>query len=292
MGTYHEDWATEALKHLNPKQRANLAQIHTLLLENHWGELQDVFFQDYRDQPCSVEDALAWSQLWEGISKGQILYVPVEIGHCPLTDKNRAANKSRLNEGLKKWQMEVEVWEGHGKDDDGLLKWKEDLIVDQAWFDSETAAERYRTHRIPAGSCALEIGATKGTRTLFHLRGDSKRGGVARWPYRSPLVWVLLPAYAYLDDKATLLQDRFKDDSGIMRPITNGPERLIANERLPPELRDERLDLPEYGNFAKSRWLKEFDDALAERGIKWPAAPDKPKPTSQSEPERSEDLYY
>ncbi len=293
MGTYHEDWAIEALKTLDDKQRVDLGQIQILLLQRRWGDLQDVVFQDYRGWECSVEDALAWSQLWEGFSRGQILYIPVQVGETPLTDKNRAKNEKTLNGGLKRWKMKASVLR-HNGDDDGRIDWSEPLVVDQAWFDPESSIERYRTYQIPAGWCRLEIGATKGSRTVFHLRGGRK-SGVARWPYRSEMMWILLPAQSYLPE-ATLIADKLKDGSGRTTPIIGtGGERLIQDAELPSSLRDNKLNVPEYGLFGRSLWLKEFDELLEERlekaGLKgWMAkardkAPEKPTPPPDPEPE-------
>lgn len=179
----------------NQEKRDVLVEFLHKLRTNYWNDVQliNAVFQPYRGAWLpSLEDALCWQRIWNDITEGKILLTSVFVGHNPKRDKEKEYHQKTLDSHLFDG-MHAEVENGCGEND-GSFKWKNLRCVEghtNGWW---KRTWKCGIIELEEATCPLEIGYTAGSKTLEHLgylwgRG---RGAVARWPYNSETIWILI----------------------------------------------------------------------------------------------------
>lgn len=118
-----------------------------------------------------VEQVQPFLTMFDAIVYGQIAVVVFDVNAEPSPDRFREENHNKLQREDSCYEAAVTG----AYDEDGWFKWtrQHEFIV----FNSIENSDRI----ILQPKCIpLEIGTTKASRTLMHLRQD---GAVARWPY-------------------------------------------------------------------------------------------------------------
>lgn len=148
---------------------ATIAEVHTKLLDHHYEPdwLVDAIFQTRGTRP-SMLDAYGFMLVWS------IGCAPVWLGHEPAKDAAHAENQKRLDSIQPPFRATVIPQRGKSANDDGKFEWREDITL--SWRPGESREDRI----VKPNWIALEIGTTKVSKTLIHVRGAF---GVARWPY-------------------------------------------------------------------------------------------------------------
>ena len=140
--------------------------------------------------------AYAFYQVIVALTDGQVLWSAVWVGETPLADKYMTRMETSLNERLLPPTWSVSLDRNTQNMNDGLLRKKgvhsftcEDQD-DRTWRLEENAV-------VP-----IEIGTTRAMRTYFHLFGLGERQRVARWPYGSKNIHLLLSTKRLTSDES------------------------------------------------------------------------------------------
>jgi hypothetical protein len=143
--------------------------------------LDDVISQPWRQLRRDWYDAAAQIEVGLHLQAGWYVSAAVEVGATPGGDKDQVGNGTKLK-GLP---LPFNAWfDGGAGDCDGWFAWDEPVEVRHHMGDGEHLTVRYPVSGVP-----LEVGRTEPETTIWHLRRD---GGVARWPYGSTCVTLLL----------------------------------------------------------------------------------------------------
>jgi hypothetical protein len=146
------------------------------------------------------------------LGSGLLVLSTVPVGAAPGRDRQTALNNERLA-GLPDGYS-AEFFGGHD-DDDGLFEWQELIEVRHRQQDDSTITVSYPPWQLP-----LEVGHVEPETVIHHIR---RSGGVARWPYRSENI-VLLISTGVWDGSLT-------DPSGT--PIERAPRgTVVTGDRL------------------------------------------------------------
>ena len=134
-----------------------------------------------------------FAQAHLGVVEGKIGRVDVGLWDAPKSDSARAANQAALDDLPDPFRGSVDS-EQHGADADGWIEWSEPIQVSVTTGESVddssghpvpmTKVVMVEPRRVP-----LEIGTTKPSRTLAHIREGF---GLARWPYGYERLHVLV----------------------------------------------------------------------------------------------------
>ena len=131
-------------------------------------------------------EAYWFARIHAAIYDGLIAFTSVVVGSQPLANGDEAGNQAIL--GSIRGPISVAFSPGRGNRGDagdGTASWAAPLEL--------------RTHGgsiiVEPGSAPLEVGTTRATTTFRHLTTGA--GAVARWPYGSDNIWLLvrLPAF-------------------------------------------------------------------------------------------------
>ncbi|MCP3763675.1 hypothetical protein NLX67_14965 [Domibacillus sp. A3M-37] len=149
----------------------------------------DSIFQKSRFNPdIDIVDAYCFAHIWAGIHSEIIITAAIEIGQGPYQD-----SKVELNNKLLEKIADTDCpgkatfvpQQGASANDDGIFKWNEEM-----WFAKQNHPKGTKT-LIPLkdGYLPLEVGSTDSFRTFRHI---FQGFGVARWPYNSPYLYVMV----------------------------------------------------------------------------------------------------
>ncbi|MFD6490700.1 hypothetical protein [Streptomyces sp. NPDC060188] len=138
------------------------------------------------------EQAAAYLRLHTGLMRGEFGRVGIDVSHSPDSDANREQNASRLGELPHPFRATVDV-EQNFADCDGRLQWVKPIRIERsvgaAYYDHGLPSPILLAQEIVGSAVPLEIGVSHPSRTLLHLLQE---GGVARWPYGSSTVTLLI----------------------------------------------------------------------------------------------------
>lgn len=154
----------------------------------------DAFNQPFMKQNWHKDEGHSGSflKLLELWLTGQVGIVTLpSLGRTPFADEMRAENQAALNvlSTLEGPQITVEVFpDQHNYSPDGVLEWEGPLLTAAHTPRGELSSQMYE-HVCPPGTAALEIGSCAGDTVLMRL---AQGGAVARWPYRSDSVVVIV----------------------------------------------------------------------------------------------------
>lgn len=148
----------------------------------------DVILQEWPGHSYDIYDAYALSQVRASILGGQIGTAKVDLGATPRADFEVAYHNRMLThspDGIFSGRFY-----GGSADQDGEFAWKHSIDLTVQRYDAATNALLEETCvPIDARSVPLEVGYTKGSRTLLHLMQER---GLARWPYESAWLHILV----------------------------------------------------------------------------------------------------
>lgn len=145
-----------------------------------------------------LEQVAAFTALHTKICAGEILLVQIGTALMrggPKADAQRKENAQALARLPAPFHADVDLTQ-NGGDADGTLKWDAPIRMDAASgvvflgpcrLDLKQPVPIVRT--VADGWAPLEIGSTTPSRTLLHLL---EAGAVARWPYGSDHIWLLV----------------------------------------------------------------------------------------------------
>ena len=175
MRSTHEFAVTQAATAKMSKEPAwafLTAEVCTRLNTNYYDPRHvDVIMQLHRGL-FDLYDAFAFLQVHALIGNGTFVIADIPVGREPSPDKSIQRNRTLLGGLDKRFKAE---FRGGLSDSDGFLHWHDDLYLTDV--DDDGSIKRFR---IPARRVPLEVGYTKGSRTLTHLTQET---ALARWPY-------------------------------------------------------------------------------------------------------------
>lgn len=195
MATAHELMAASLLDQMlySPSAARALAQTRQDLRAGHIpAAYRDRIGQtQHRAAYWPPEQAAAFLRIHTGLMSGEFAVTLLSVGELPAGDADRGINAERLtklNSAFTAW-LDVEQ---SGAEGDGELRWGTPVRAQRS-TGRASAGDVTRPEvdecEVPPGCVPLEIGLTFPSRTLMHL---IKHGGVARWPYQSTTVALLL----------------------------------------------------------------------------------------------------
>jgi hypothetical protein len=166
-----------------------LQQVREKLLRGDYGKLADVVFQNGRNS-IATEDVFGFAQVWAHLHMGHIGVCTINLHELPGSDADVLGNQSKLNENIHPlFQAIVDPARGGLGGDDGTLSWDQPIELTRLFLNEESGECRSEAWLCEPQAISLEIGTTNISTTLMHLRG---RMGVARWPYGSEEITVLV----------------------------------------------------------------------------------------------------
>ena len=200
MATVHEQMATKLMDQMLYSPSA--AQV---LAETRQGLRSGRIDAAYRDRIGQTqhraaywppEQAAAFLRVHTGLMSGEFAVALLEVGEVPAGDADRIVNAERLARLHPAFAARLDA-EQSNAERDGEMGWTEPVRAQrstgQSSSDGEAPIPAMSVYQVPPGCVPLEIGLTFPSRTLMHLL---KHGGVARWPYQSTVVALLLNTQA------------------------------------------------------------------------------------------------
>ena len=133
-----------------------------------------VFVQKWRGG-YDIYDAFCFSNLWARATNKEIVCIPLGRVPPPSRDSDLIHNDGVLSALDPPFEGE---FRGGPGDNDGFISWNEPL----------DAGPEY-SRKIPPGRLPLEVGTTAAWNTWMHWYQE---GGVARWPYRSEIIYLII----------------------------------------------------------------------------------------------------
>lgn len=193
MTSAHEVAAQGALDHFlaDPSGWDALRVYREGIGAGRYGRLGDAIHQTWLGT-WPLEQVACFAIVWSDICTGSVAQVQISAPEGPGADADREGN-SRLLADLPEPFRAVVSPDQNSDDQDGYLYWDCPIKVEVSTGEPEIAADgsvapRIAVRQLLPGSAPLEIGSTKASTTLMHLRRERK---VARWPYGSDRIWLL-----------------------------------------------------------------------------------------------------
>ncbi|WP_422132211.1 hypothetical protein [Streptomyces misionensis] len=138
------------------------------------------------------EQAAAFLRVHTGLMSGEFAMALIEVGEMPAGDADRHVNAQRLSHVHPAFTVRVDAEQSHAEGD-GEFCWAVPVRAQRSTGRPFSAglppSPELAAYEVPPNCVPLEIGLTFPSRTLMHLL---KHGGVARWPYQSTVVALLL----------------------------------------------------------------------------------------------------
>lgn len=138
------------------------------------------------------EQAAAFLRVHTGLMSGEFAMSLLEVGEVPAEDAERLVNAERLARMHPAFIARLDT-EQVNAEGDGELRWTAPIRVQRSTGSPSAGgavlSPELTEREAPPGRVPLEVGLTYPSRTLLHLLNH---GGVARWPYQSKVVALLL----------------------------------------------------------------------------------------------------
>lgn len=144
--------------------------------------LGDVIGQQPSYLKWDIYDAYAFAAVHAMLDDGLVFAVKIEVGSTPTADLKVTENQRRLDEIAEPFSATFLGRAGY--DFDGYLNWNEPIKLGHVFQSSLKLITPDQFKCV-----ALEVGFTKPSRTLTHLKTEF---GVARWPYNSSYIYLLV----------------------------------------------------------------------------------------------------
>lgn len=191
MTTFHEEAAETLLDDImqTPEAAATLAHHRAVLTENRnprWAARIGQTHHHPRSWP--LEQAAAHLAVHSALMTGRYVDVLIGVGAAPGPDADREGNALKLARVNKHFRADLDMTQ-NGRESDGRLSWSEPISTDRSTnvgLITDCGTTPVRTSvTLPPGGVPLEVGTSKPSTTLMHLR---RFGGVARWAYGDDLI--------------------------------------------------------------------------------------------------------
>ncbi|HEX8464765.1 MAG TPA: hypothetical protein VF627_09140 [Abditibacterium sp.] len=147
----------------------------------------EMVLQKWRDSPYDLYDAYTFCQVHAMIWLGAIAMARVDIGIEPKADKEVEFHKTVLHRDNHKLFF-GDFW-GEKADYDGFINWREPSQFEIKRCDDKGKLIGHDFPVLEPREVPLEVGYTEGSRTLTHLLS---RGALARWPYGSKIITIMV----------------------------------------------------------------------------------------------------
>lgn len=154
------------------------------MVQKHWSN------GDY-----NLYDAANFAEIWTAMGEKQVIGCPISIGDTPCSDKAIKENNKILTSLHSPFYGK---FYGGAADDDGKLYW--DVPIEIASFIHGDGPDNVLLSPRRSGA-PLEVGTTESHVTFWHLMHERI---LARWPYGSKIVWLLVT----VDDRLWGLDSR------------------------------------------------------------------------------------
>lgn len=196
MPTVHEQMAAKLMDQMlySPSAAQVLAETRQGLRSGR----MDAAYRDrigqtqHRAAYWPPEQAAAFLRVHTGLMSGEFAVALLEVGDMPAGDADRHVNAERLARVHPAFAARLDA-EQSNAEGDGEVCWTAPIRAQRSAgrpLSGDVApSPELTTHEVQPGCVPLEIGLTFPSRTLMHLL---KHGGVARWPYQSTVVALLL----------------------------------------------------------------------------------------------------
>lgn len=196
MATVHEQMAAKLMDQMlySPSAAQVLAETRQGLRSGR----MDAAYRDrigqtqHRAAYWPPEQAAAFLRVHSGLMSGEFAVTLLEVGEVPAGDADRSVNAERLARLHSAFEARLDA-EQSNAEGDGEVRWAAPVRAQRSSgrssSDGSAPSPEVSVYEVPPGCVPLEIGLTFPSRTLMHL---IKHGGVARWPYRSTVVALLL----------------------------------------------------------------------------------------------------
>ena len=218
--TLHEDLAIEHMhKMMSSPEGVGLVYDYYTGIRGRWSrDYVDMLGQHHVHSSVAtwpLDQIWSFGWLHTAIETGRVGFIRVRTGGTPHSDKMRKINADMLAILPEPFEGEVDMAQ-NGAPCDGSFRWTRPIKV-------ETSTERtkitpdggIRTITAPVaikpGELPLEIGDTFPSRTILHL---AEEGGVARWPYGTDWISILV------------------DMTRRFAPLEISPEDLVAPQSI------------------------------------------------------------
>jgi len=148
-----------------------------------------------RGHPTSwtAAQVATFGRIYVDVMGGRVAHVGIYVGGGPYADRARAKNAARLSAAASPFVATLDM-EQNGHTGDGWLRWTEPISLHKStglpYIEPDgSELPLYIPTAVAPGSVPLEVGTSKASVTYWHLR---LHGGVARWPYGSNWIRLLL----------------------------------------------------------------------------------------------------
>ena len=185
MGTVHEQMADDlADDWLRDGNGQILTVVKDGLSNGRWPDDYLAAFLGGAWNGRSYGQLAAFATLDMLIFNRRLALIQVAVGTTPSRDADRAENAAALASLPAPFAADLCLTQ-NGADFDGTLRWGNAIDVkafpggDDDWFTVPT----------PRTTVPLEVGSCKASRILLHVW---KYGAVARWPYGSTDLWIMV----------------------------------------------------------------------------------------------------
>jgi hypothetical protein len=181
------------------QKRELLLGIHVKMVEGFYnpsylGLVIDPHFR----RTYNLADAVVWANFLSLYFSGRVLAAEVGVPNdaTPFSDKDTEGNNQVLASLFEPFT--AQFFGGKSTDGDGSFAWNEPISLTRTLDDT---MGNVTTESVSVGprSVALEVGSVNTYNTLHRLRFGS---GVARWPYDSSTITILIPD-AHRDGKCS-----------------------------------------------------------------------------------------
>lgn len=178
-----------------PQLATTAAQVRTRLLDGGFyaSDFVDASFQKWERERGVVTliEAFGFALMWTHYKMGDIAYCSVPVPSGPGPDREIEFNQSVLDQLPRGFRAAYSPERGPAADNDGSFTIEKGIGL---WRTFRTGPDEERDSRHEQWyfdddrTIALEVGTTKVSKTLYHLRQGR---GVARWPYGRDKIIVL-----------------------------------------------------------------------------------------------------
>jgi hypothetical protein len=169
----------------DPELGASVAKVLRDCRSGHiTADFVDAVVQNWRG-PLDLYDAFSIHEIIAYRAASHLVWGAVRLGTTPHPDHEVERNNRALRNLPNAFS--ARFW-GEKADCDGFVEWHESFPM--GIWRRDGASFREHPIMVRPGRLPLEVGYTKASRTISHLR--SSYGGVARWPYGSDTIWFLL----------------------------------------------------------------------------------------------------
>jgi len=151
------------------------------LMSGRHASVASAVTQPWRSRRYDWYDAAAFDEVIVHAQHGWVAISFIAVGAHPGRDRDLTGNREKLARLPEPFHAAVT---SGGFDCDGWLEWRQAIDIEHPLLD-----ETQLRLRFPPSGVPLEIGHTEPETTIWHLRSE---GGVARWPYESSHLALIL----------------------------------------------------------------------------------------------------